>query len=103
MAKNKFDGIVEAVRLSEDGQVQIARIFERRGPVFSDRFLVDRDNLIKRIKSGEKFLTGKRLYKMGSMFETGDDVRVVSNNNNEVLVVGSGDSLKDNLLTVPRF
>ncbi|MDX9850909.1 MAG: hypothetical protein RBT01_10410 [Anaerolineaceae bacterium] len=103
MAKNKYDGILEAVRLSEDGQVQIARIFERRGPIFSDRFLVDRDDLIGRIKSGQKFLTGKRLYKMGSMFHTGEDIRVVSSKGNEVLVVGAGEAEKDTLHSVPRF
>ncbi len=103
MAKSKYDGILEAVRLSEDGQVQIARIFERRGPIFSDRFLVDRDDLIGRIKSGQKFLTGKRLYKMGSMFHTGDDIRVVSSKGNEVLVVGGGEAEKDTLQSVPRF
>ncbi len=103
MAKNKFDGIVEAVRLSDDGQVQIARIFERRGPIFSDRFLVDRDDLIKRIKNGQKFLTGKRQYKMGSTFHTGEDVRVVTTSGNEFLMVGDGEAQKDTLQSVPRF
>jgi hypothetical protein len=103
MAKIKYDGILEAVRLSEDGQVETARIFERRGPIFSDRFLVDRDNLIERIKSGQKFMTGKRLYKMGSMFHTGEDVRVVSSKGNELLVVGSEEAEKDAIHSIPRF
>ena len=103
MAKSKYDGIVEAVRLDDDGQVQTARIFERHGQIFTDRFLVDRDDLIKRIKSGQKFMTGKRQYKMGSMFDTGENVRVVSSKGNEVLVVGSGEAEKDAIQSIPRF
>ena len=103
MAKKKFDAILEAVRLNEDGQVQLARIFERHGVVFSDHFLIDREDLIKRINGGQKFLTGKRQYKMGSSFDTGEDVRVVSSKGKDVLAVGSGDSDKDHLQTVPRF
>ena len=103
MAKRKFDAILEAVRLNEDGQVQLARIFERHGVVFSDHFLIGREDLIKRINGGQKFLTGKRQYKMGSSFDTGEDVRVVSSKGKDVLAIGSGDSDKDHLQTVPRF
>ncbi len=103
MAKSKIDGIVEAVRLDEDGQVETARIFERHGQVFTDRFLVDREDLIERIKSGQKFMTGKRLYKMGSSFHTGEDVNVVSSKGNQVLVVGSGEPEKDAIHSIPRF
>jgi hypothetical protein len=103
MAKKKFDAILAAVRVGEDGQVQLARIFERYGVVFSDHFLVDRDDLIKRIKGGQKIQTGKRQYKMGSVFDTGEDVRVISSKGKEVLVVGSGEAEKDHLQSVPRF
>ena len=50
----KFDIVVEAVRRSTDGRIQTARIFERRGPTWSDRLLIDRDDLIQRLKAGEK-------------------------------------------------
>ncbi len=103
MAKKKFDAILEAVRVDEDGQLQLAHIFERRGAVFSDHFLINRVDLIKRINSGQKILTGKRQYKMGSVFDTGDDVRVVSSKGKEVLAVGSGEAEKDYLQSVPKF
>ncbi|PKO05444.1 MAG: hypothetical protein CVU41_12495 [Chloroflexi bacterium HGW-Chloroflexi-3] len=103
MAKKKFDAILEAVRVDEDGQVQLARIFERYGVVFSDHLLIDRDDLINRINSGQKILTGKRQYKMGSVFDTGEYVRVVSSKGKDLLSVGSGDTNKDKLLSVPRF
>jgi tRNA U55 pseudouridine synthase TruB len=103
MAKKKYDAVLEAMRVDEDGQLQIARIFERMGVVFSDYFLVDRDQLIQRLKNGQKILTGKRQYKMGSVFDTGDEVRVISSNGNDVLVVGSESDNQDHLKSVPRF
>ncbi len=103
MAKKKFDAVLEAVRLNEDGQVEIAKIFERRGIIFSDHFLVDRNELIKRIKDGQKIMTGKRQYKMGSVFDTDKEVRVVSTKGKDVLAVGNESSDRDSLQSIPRF
>lgn len=103
MAKQKFDAILEAVRVDEDGQLQIARIFERRGVVFSDYFLVERDDLIKRIKDGKKIMTGKRQYKMGSVFEPGEQVQIISSQGKDVVVVGTASGDKDHIHSVPRF
>jgi len=103
MAKKKFDAVLEAVRLNEDGQVEIAKIFERRGIIFSDHFLVDRNELIKRIKDGQKIMTGKRQYKMGSVFDTDKEVRVVSTKGKDVLALGNESSDRDSLQSIPRF
>lgn len=103
MAKIKYDGILEAVHLDADGQVEIARIYEKRGAVFSDRFLVSRDELIKRINKGQKFLLGTRIPKTGSVFNTSEPVRVVSVDGKENLQVGEGDAKGDLLTNVPRF
>ena len=103
MAKEKFDGIVEAIRLDENGQLKIARIYERRGAVVSDHFLVDRDTLISKLKQGQKFYSGKRIYKMGSDFETGHQLHVVSSNGQEAITVGEKDVQKDNLEGLPIF
>lgn len=103
MAKKKFDAVLEAVRLNEDGQVEIAKIFERRGIIFSDHFLVDRNELIKRIKNGQKIMTGKRQYKMGSVFDTDKEVRVVSTKGKDVLALGNESSDRDSLQSIPRF
>lgn len=103
MAKNKYDAVLEAMRVDENGQLALARIYERKGVIFSDYFLVDRDQLIQRLKSGQKILTGKRQYKMGSVFDTGDEVKVITSNEKDVLVVGSESSSQDQLNSVPRF
>ena len=103
MAKNKYDAVLEAMRVDKDGQLELARIYERKGVIFSDYFLVKRDQLIQRLKSGQKILTGKRQYKMGSVFDTGEEVRVVSSNGKDMLVVGSESGNQDLLSAVPRF
>jgi hypothetical protein len=103
MAKNKYDAVLEAMRVDEDGQLELARIYERKGVIFSDYFLVEREQLIQRLKSGQKILTGKRQHKMGSVFDTGEEVRVVSSNGKDILVVGSESSNQDQLNSVPRF
>lgn len=103
MAKNKYDAVLEAMRVDKDGQLELARIYERKGVIFSDYFLEDRDQFIQRLKSGQKILTGKRQYKMGSVFDTGEEVRVVSSNGKDVLVVGSESGNQDLLSAVPRF
>jgi hypothetical protein len=69
MAKIGYDGVIEAVRYSPDGRLSVARVYERRGPSFSDRILLDRDELIKRLESGEKYVVGKRIPRMPGTFE----------------------------------
>ena len=65
----KFDVVVEAVRRTEDGHIQVARIYERRGPTWSDRLLVQRDDLIRRIRAGKKVVIGERKEFMASTFQ----------------------------------
>ena len=50
MAK-KFDGIIEAVRY-KNGQIVTVRAYERRGATFSDRLLIERKDLLERLKTG---------------------------------------------------
>ncbi len=85
MTNVKYDGVIEAVRYAPDGKVSLARVYERRGPAFSDRILVSRSELIQRLNSGEKFMIGKRLPRMGGMFEVSSKVRLVKKNNIEWL------------------
>ena len=65
----KYDGVVEAVRYNPDGSLQTARIYERRGPTWSDHILISRNELIKRLKLGQKFVTGSRKELLASTFE----------------------------------
>jgi hypothetical protein len=100
MAK-KFDGVIEAVRY-KNGQIVTARIFERRGASFSDKLLMDRKELLERIKSGKKFVTGTRKSLLASTFETGKSVRVLSRDGKEIITTRE-QAERDELEQVPFF
>ena len=76
MAK-KIDGVIEAVR-QKNGHLVMVRAYERRGSTYSDRVLIDRKELLERLKSGEQFMTGSRKELLASTFESGKAVQVVS-------------------------
>ncbi len=101
MAKPKFDGVVEAVHYKADGEVDWVRAFERRGPTFSDYLLIKRDELIKKLKSGKKYMVGKRVPYMASTFEVTQSLRVVSVDGEDVLVTGDHQAGHDFLEGVP--
>ena len=100
MAK-KFDGVVEAVRY-QDGQISVVRAFERRGAAFSDRIMMDRKDLLDRLKDGKKFVTGKRTEFMAGTFEQGKALQVVSRDGQEFISTRS-DAERDELEQAPFF
>lgn len=86
--KQKYDGVVEAVHFDGDGTVKWVRAYVRRGPTFSDRVLITRQELIEKIKSGKSFLVGQRIPQLASTFDVSNPIRVIGSNNQEVLVSG---------------
>jgi uncharacterized protein YjhX (UPF0386 family) len=100
MAK-KFDGIVEAVRY-KDGQIVVVRAFERRGAAFSDRVLIERHELIEKLKKGKRFSTGKRKELLAGTFEQGKPLQIVSRDGNE-FVSTRENAEHDELEQVPVF
>jgi len=103
MAKNKFDGILEAVRLDQDDQLVLAKIYEKRGVIWSDHFLVKRDELVERLKNGQVFLVGTRQKKLGSSFDTTDTIRLSKNNGQEFIRLDQDNNASDSLIGIPRF
>ena len=103
MAKNKFDGILEAVRLDQDDQLVLAKIYEKRGVIWSDHFLVKRDELVERLKNGQVFLIGTRQYKLGSSFVTTDTIQLTKNNGQEFIRLDQDNKDSDLLKGIPRF
>lgn len=101
MGKVKYDGVVEAVRYNPDGKVGWVRAFVRRGPTFSDRVLLDRQTLIDHLKSGKKFMAGKRVPFMASTFETSQPMRLHNEDGQELLVIGEQQGKRDQLEGVP--
>ena len=101
MAK-KFDGVIEAVRY-KDGQIEVVRVFERRGATFSDRIMVTRKQLLERLNNGQKFVTGKRREFLASTFDIQDSpVQVVNRNGTEIIATRSNAD-HDELEQVPVF
>ena len=102
MAK-KFDGVIEAVRYSRNGQIGLVRAYERRGFTFSDRVLLDRKTLLERIKDGKEFITGQRKEYLASTFDTGKIVRLVTRNGKDILTTLENPPVKDKLEGTPAF
>jgi hypothetical protein len=102
MAKKQLDGVIEAVRYSPDGQLSLARLYERRGPTYSDRVLLNRDQLIQRLKAGKHFFGGERQPLLASTFTTGLAVHLDSSQGHEVITT-LDQSDRDNLQGIPIF
>ena len=100
MAK-KYDGVIEAVRY-KNGQIVVVRAFERRGAAFSDRLMMDRKELLERLKDGRKFIVGKRKELLAGSFEEGKPVKVVSRDGKDFIST-SDQSDRDELEQAPVF
>ena len=100
MAK-KYDGVIEAVRY-KNGQIVVVRAFERRGAAFSDRVMMDRKELLERLKDGRKFIVGKRKELLAGSFEEGKPVKVVSRDGKDFIST-SDQSDWDELEQAPVF
>ena len=101
MAK-KFDGVIEAVHY-KNGQIAAVRAFERRGSTFSDRVLIDRKELLERIKNGQKYVVGKRKELLAGTFEVQDKPVKVLDRNGKEIISTRADADRDELEQAPVF
>ena len=101
MAKIKYDGVVEAVRYKPDGEIDWVRAYERRGSIFSDYLLIDRQTLVKRLKSGKRFVIGERLPYLAGTFKVSAPLRLFDKGSQELIVTGDTASSQDRLDGVP--
>ena len=101
MPKVKYDAVVQAVHYGTSDKIAWARTFQRRGPIWSDYVLVDRQRLIDEIKSGKRYMTGKRVQQMGGTFEVDKPLRVIQRDGNELLVTDGEQTDRDHLENVP--
>jgi hypothetical protein len=102
MAKQKFDGVIEVVRYTPEGMVDLVRAYERRGATFSDRLLWKRAELVERLKAGQKIVVGIPKQYLASTFVLGAPVRLERSRNGEVIVTGKESSDRDRL-AAPLF
>lgn len=97
----KFDGVIVAVRY-KGSKIEMVRVFERRGPTFSDRILLDRATLLERLKQGKRFVTGQRREFLASTFDVGKPVNLAGQNGNQIVSTLPHNG-QDHLEGVPRF
>ncbi|RME87030.1 MAG: hypothetical protein D6770_10410 [Anaerolineae bacterium] len=103
MARRTVDGVIEAVRYAPDGKIALVRVYERRGPTFSDHILLDRQALLERLKSGQRFVTGRRRPLWGHTFELGKPVRAIQRDGEEFITADGDHARGDDLADTPRF
>ena len=89
MARAKYDGVIEAVRYGTDGQIAWVRLYERRGPVFSDHVMVDRPELVSQLKAGKRFVVGRRKPYLAGTFDVSHPLQLVPRAGGELLVAGA--------------
>ena len=99
----KIDGVIEAVRYKINGKIDLVRVYERRGPTFSDRVLLDRNSLLERLKEDKYFVTGQRRAFMGSTFDIDKEVKWVSQDGKEVVTTRTNSKQHDELEGTPAF
>ena len=105
MAQKKFDGVVEAVRYSPEGLIQEVRVYERRGPTWSDRILLDRKSFVEKLKKGRRFMIGQRQPYLASTFDVSQSVRLETVQGREFVLAGEKNSTpnRDLLSGAPLF
>ena len=97
----KVDGVIEAVRY-KGGKIDLVRLYERRGPTFSDHVLLDRPALLSRLKDGKNLVTGRRQLLLASTFDVGLPV-LLSGDKSDAIVTTPGGPGPDRLEGVPLF
>jgi len=100
MTNKKFDGVIEAVRYTRNGQIDFVRAYERRGVAFSDRVLLDRKTLLERLKASKRFVTGQRQVLLAGTFNNGCAVNLVQHEGRE-FVSTRANAASDELEGVP--
>ena len=104
MAQVKFDGVIEAVRYAPADRVVMVRAYERRGPTFSDRVLISREELVRRLEAGKRFVAGERQPFLASTFTIASPIHLVEKDGQKFLATaGAPDVPADCLAGVPLF
>ena len=101
MAKIKYDGVLEAAHFNPDGQIDWVRVYIRRGPIFTDRILLNRSEFIEQLKAGKRYMVGERIINMGGKFNVTQPVHLLQKDSNPVIAVGDAQATQDELAGVP--
>jgi hypothetical protein len=101
-SRKKYEFVVVAARYqTEDGSLNIAQVYERRGPIWGDVVLLDRSQIVELIREGYRIVTGKPGKVQGD-FDVFGSLNLHASNGFESLVVGEAASSQDDL-QIPLF
>lgn len=103
MAEKKIDGVVEAVRYTPEGKLKMARVYLRRGSIWSDRIMLTRDELLQEIKTGKNWVVGQRVLYMAGTFNTSSAIQVKDANGQAVIHTGQPQDNRDSMEGAPIF
>jgi hypothetical protein len=101
MARMDYDGVVEAARWDDRNHLKWVRAYLRRGPVWSDLTMLDREALVEQINAGKRFVVGRRIPQLAGSFEVYKPVNLVEKNGHQILVTGDLQVERDTLEGVP--
>ncbi|NIM96118.1 MAG: hypothetical protein GTO18_20660 [Anaerolineales bacterium] len=102
VARKEIDLIVLAARYdAEGGRLEIAQGRERRGPVWGDVRLFEREDLLDCIAEGKRVVAGRQAVLEGD-FEVFGTIQPIGENDNKILVFEGKPSTVDEL-GVPLF
>jgi hypothetical protein len=99
----KFDGVIEGVRYTAEGMIALVRLYERRGPTFSDRVLWTRGELVERLKAKKKIAIGARIFLEASTFDIKGHLYVGRGRSGEVVSTSKSAGERDLLEGCPLF
>ena len=100
----RIDGVVEAIRYAEDGNLEEARLYLRRGGIWSDRLIYDRNNLLQLLQDGKKLYTGSRKKYQGSSFTLQHPVKLLnSKDRKNIILAGVRLANHDQIKDLPVF
>lgn len=103
MTQTNFDYLIEAVHYSATGVLEKIRVYEKRGPSFSDRIIVDRDTLVNLLASGKKVVSGSRLPYLASSFNVTGELQLAGPKESPILVMSEEAADRDSLPGIPVF
>jgi hypothetical protein len=101
MAEQRWDGVIETVHYAPNAQIDWVRAYERRGATYSDVVLLKREALIRKIQSGRKFASGRRMPNLAGTFTALEAVRLEGSGETAHVVCGSGRNEHDDLGKTP--
>ena len=102
MARKKINGVIEAVRYTAEGKIDLVRVYNKRWLVFSDSVLIKRDELLEQLKAGRVYVTGQRKPYGGNLFVIGKQLHLSENGSLFITTKDQAES-RDILTNVPIF